>query len=340
MSRYGVMPNSFTFDHCGPMARTVEDCALLLQAIAGYDARDSGSIEQAVPDYRAALGGSIKGLRIGVLRLLGRRSAGAEDQRSAMEEAIAVFKSLGAIVEDARARPMMDGMDIKVIIAETELFAIHHKDLVSRPADFGRDFLGRVLPACMFQSFDYVEALREHRRYIAEMKPLFEKHDVLLTCGFGPAPASTSTARPTSGSARTSSRLRTSGARPRSSCAAVSRRPGCLSACSSCSRPRDDARVLQAGHAFQRATDRHQHRPKLERGKPQPVLQPTNEAVRPALDAATQAFIEHMARRAGLSLDERLTTILLETAPYALAMAERIRKPRSLGEPSLVFRFS
>jgi hypothetical protein len=62
--------------------------------------------------------------------------------------------------------------------------------------------------------------------------------------------------------------------------------------------------------------------------------------VRPALDPATQAFVEQMARRAGLELDERLTTILLETAPYALAMAQRIRKPRARSdEPSLVFRF-
>src|SRR5437870_2854656 len=68
VSRAGVLPNSFTFDHCGPMARTVEDCALLLQAIAGYDPLDAGSIEQKVPDYRAALAGDLKGLRIGVLR--------------------------------------------------------------------------------------------------------------------------------------------------------------------------------------------------------------------------------------------------------------------------------
>jgi aspartyl-tRNA(Asn)/glutamyl-tRNA(Gln) amidotransferase subunit A len=323
------------------MARTVEDCALLLQAIAGYDARDSGSIEQAVPDYRAALGDSIKGLRIGVLRHYWEEDLpGPEDQRSAMEEAIAVFKSLGAIVEDARARPMMDGMDIKVIIAETELFAIHHKDLVSRPADFGRDFLGRVLPACMFQSFDYVEALREHRRYIAEMKPLFEKHDVLLTCGFGPAPRLD--AHSTANFWKRSNVFTPSnvGRTPALVMCGGFSKTGLPLGVQLLGRPRDDARVLQAGHAFQRATDWHQRRPKLERGKPQPVLQPANEAVRPALDAATQAFIEHMARRAGLSLDERLTTILLETAPYALAMAERIRKPRSrMDEPSLVFRF-
>ena len=70
---------------------------------------------------------------------------------------------------------------IKIVIAESEIFAIHHDNLVARPGDFGRDFLGRVLPACLFQSVDYVQALREHRRYMAEMKPLYAKYDVLLT---------------------------------------------------------------------------------------------------------------------------------------------------------------
>jgi aspartyl-tRNA(Asn)/glutamyl-tRNA(Gln) amidotransferase subunit A len=257
-----------------------------------------------------------------------------------MEEAIAVFRSLGAIVEDARAKSVMDGFDIKVIIAETELFAIHHKDLVSRPADFGRDFLGRVLPACVFQSFDYVEALREHRRYIAEMKPLFEKHDVLLTCGFGPAPRLD--AHSTANFWKRSNVFTPSnvGRTPALVICGGFSKTGLPLGVQLLGRPRDDARVLKVGHAFQCATDWHQRRPKLEPGMPQPVLQPTNEAVRPSLDAATQGFIEHMARRAGLSLDERLTTILLETAPYALAMAERIRKPRSrMDEPSLVFRF-
>ena len=59
---------------------------------------------------------------------------------------------------------------------------------MKRSGDFGSDFLGHVLPACLFLSVDYVQALREHRRYLADMKPVFEKSDVLLTSGFGPAP--------------------------------------------------------------------------------------------------------------------------------------------------------
>lgn len=341
VSRAGVIPNSFTFDHCGPMGRTVRDCAILLQAIAGYDPRDSGSIEQKIPDYQAALTGDITGLRIGVLRHYWEEDLpGPEDQRRAMDEAVAVFRGLGAKVEDARARPMMDGMDIKVIIAESELFAIHHKDLVSRPGDFGRDFLGRALPACLFQSADYVQALREHRRYMADTEPLFQKYDVLLTCGFGPAPRLNAH--------RTVNFWQRSNVFTPSN---VARSPA-LVVCGGFSktglplglqivgRPLDDARVLKAGHAYQAATDWHNQHPKLELGTPQPILDQGNEPERPNLNATMFGFVVQTAHRAGLKLNERQMTILLEAAPYALAMAERIRKPRDRMEaPSLVFRF-
>src|SRR5213592_3635796 len=68
VSRAGVITNSYTFDHCGPLARTVEDCALTLQAIAGFDPRDAGSLKRDIPSYREALGQDLLGLKIGVLR--------------------------------------------------------------------------------------------------------------------------------------------------------------------------------------------------------------------------------------------------------------------------------
>ena len=342
VSRFGVIPNSFTFDHCGPMARSVEDCAILLQAIAGYDARDAGSIQQEISDYSATLANGVKGLRVGVLRHYWEEDLPApEDLRQAMEDAIGVFRSLGARVEDARARPMMDGLDVKVIIAESEIFSIHQKDLIARPGEFGRDFLGRALPACLFQSIDYVQALREHRRYMAEMKPLYEKYDVLLTCGFGAAPRLDAH--------RTLNFWQRSNVFTPSN---VSRNPA-LVVCNGYSesglplgmqiigRPFDDARVLSVGHAFQTATDWHKRRPLLDPASAQPPVSPGNEPVRPNLEPRIASLVEQMALRAGLKLDERQMTILLEGAPYALAMAERIRKPRErMEEPSLVFRFT
>src|SRR6202044_428186 len=68
VSRAGVAPAAFTLDHIGPMAWTAEDCALMLQVLAGDDAADPANARQPVPDYTALIGNSLKGMRIGVIR--------------------------------------------------------------------------------------------------------------------------------------------------------------------------------------------------------------------------------------------------------------------------------
>src|SRR5437868_14453433 len=67
LSRAGVAPAAFSLDHIGPMAWNAEDCALMLQALAGHDPRDPASADRPVPDYTAALGRGVKGLKIGVV---------------------------------------------------------------------------------------------------------------------------------------------------------------------------------------------------------------------------------------------------------------------------------
>lgn len=341
VSRAGVIPNSFTFDHCGPMTRTVEDCAILLQAIAGYDPRDAGSIKSEIPDYRGALAGGVKGLRIGVLRHYWEKDMPAHpDVGRAMDAAIEVFKKLGARVEDCTTRPMQDSFDTKVVIAESEIYSIHYDNLKARPGDFGRDFLGRVLPACLFQSSDYVQASREHRRIVAEMQPLYQKYDVLLTAGFGPAPRLD--AHRTANFWQKTSIFTPSNVTGGPSLVLCNGASGGLPlGMQVIGRPFDEATVLRAGHAYQQATDWHTRHPQLTPGMPQPALTPKgNEPVAADLDAATRDFVLRTAARAGLKLNDHQTAILLETAPFALAMAERIRKPRDrMAEPALVFRF-
>src|SRR5207245_4070012 len=68
ISRMGIMPLAFSLDHAGPLAWTAEDCAIMLQAMAGHDPADPGSANRAIPDYRAALNGAVRGLRIGLVR--------------------------------------------------------------------------------------------------------------------------------------------------------------------------------------------------------------------------------------------------------------------------------
>ena len=342
VSRTGVIPNSFTFDHCGPMTWTVEDCAIVLQALAGYDPRDAGSIERRVPNYRAALKRDIKGIRIGVLRHYWEEDLPAhEDLRRAMDEATAVFRKLGAKVEDCRSRPMMDSLDVKVIIAESEIFSIHYKELAARPGDFGRDFLGRILPACLFQSADYVAASREHRRIIHESRQRYEKHDVLLTAGFGPAPRLD--AHRTLNFWQRSNIFTPSNvtAGPALELCNGFSKTGLPLGMQVIGRPFDEPTVLRVGYAYEQATAWRANRPLLApSAKPPPLTPKGNEPQAGDIDAKTRALALDMAARAGLRLNEYQQAILLEAAPYALAMASRIRKDRNrFEEPALVFRF-
>ncbi|MBN1142129.1 MAG: Asp-tRNA(Asn)/Glu-tRNA(Gln) amidotransferase subunit GatA, partial [Deltaproteobacteria bacterium] len=99
VSRYGVIAFASSLDQVGPLARDVEDCALLLQAIAGHDRRDSTSVDLPVPDYRAQLKNGVRGLRIGCPREY--FTAGLDpDVDSSLRRAIKSYRNLGAeIVE-------------------------------------------------------------------------------------------------------------------------------------------------------------------------------------------------------------------------------------------------
>src|SRR5262249_1886168 len=149
----------------GPMAWTVEDCAILLQAIVGHDAADPASTTCASVDFRAALRPDLRGLRVGVLRHFWEEDAKANDEMSAaMNAALDVLAQLGARAEAARMRPLLDSRDVKNVMGECEIFSIYSRDIVGRPGVFGADFLGRSPPACLFDGTDYVQAHRMRRR--------------------------------------------------------------------------------------------------------------------------------------------------------------------------------
>jgi aspartyl-tRNA(Asn)/glutamyl-tRNA(Gln) amidotransferase subunit A len=95
VSRYGVIAYASSLDQVGPMTRDVTDCAIMLNAIAGHDPKDSTSVNLPVPDYTAALTGSVKGLKIGLPKEYYIDGLDA-DVQSAMSQAIETYKKLGA----------------------------------------------------------------------------------------------------------------------------------------------------------------------------------------------------------------------------------------------------
>jgi aspartyl-tRNA(Asn)/glutamyl-tRNA(Gln) amidotransferase subunit A len=186
VSRYGVVPNCWSLDHCGPLTKSVEDCAIVMQAICGHDARDKSSAVAPPPDFRAAFRRDLKGVRVGVVRHFWEEEGrtDAELARST-EEALRVLRALGATSETVRLRPVRDYCDVWTLIEAPETFSIQRRALVERPQEFGAVFLERTLIACLIGAADYIDAQRVRTRMIEEMQPVWEAYDVLITAGAG-----------------------------------------------------------------------------------------------------------------------------------------------------------
>jgi aspartyl-tRNA(Asn)/glutamyl-tRNA(Gln) amidotransferase subunit A len=342
VSRAGVYANSYTFDHAGPMTWTVEDCAILLQALAGHDPKDPASAERAIPDYRAALTGDVRGLRIGVLRHLYEEDLTVTPEvHAALEEAYAVFRSLGARIEEARIRPAADYYAIKITIAESEQYAIHEEELRTRPHEFGADFLGRALPAILYSSSDYVQAQRERRTMLAEMAPVYEKYDVLLApAAAGPAPRLDAwrTIRFWQQASLTTPFNVTGG--PALALCMGFTDAGLPLSLQIAGRPFDEATVLRAAHAYEQATAWRRRRPVLDPGTRVSAALPPVPAPEPVGDPATRATVEAACRRAGLTLNEDRIAMICAAAPYVAAMVGRLRRKRDFrDEPANIFQF-
>jgi len=342
VSRAGVYANSFTFDHAGPMTWTVEDCAIMLQALAGHDPRDPASADRPIPEYRAALTRDIRGLRIGIVRHLYEEDISvAAEVRAALEEAYAVFRSLGAIVEDVRIRPAADYYAVKITIAESEQYAIHEEELRTRPGDFGADFLGRALPAVLYSGTDYVQAQRERRRMLAEMAPIYDKYDLLVT-PTAPGPA------PRLGTWRTISFWQNSSLTTPFNVTAGPALAQCMGftpaglplSLQLVGRPFDEATVLRAAHAYEKATNWRSRRPSLDAGATFSTEPPPSVRPEIANDPAVRDIVVAACCRAELSLSDGQIDMICAAAPYVLAMTRRLRRERDFREePANTFQF-
>jgi aspartyl-tRNA(Asn)/glutamyl-tRNA(Gln) amidotransferase subunit A len=183
LSRRGVQPNTFSLDHCGPMTRTVGDCALMLSACAGHDPLDPGSADVAIPDYSAALTGDIKGLRIGLVRNWYAPEA-MDTVIAAVDAAADKLRALGAIVEEISLPDIGDYSDCKTLISASELFTIHKPDLQTRPEQFGAKLRQRVLGGAFIRAEDYLGAQRWRADLTRGMLALFSRYDALATAGW------------------------------------------------------------------------------------------------------------------------------------------------------------
>jgi aspartyl-tRNA(Asn)/glutamyl-tRNA(Gln) amidotransferase subunit A len=335
VSRNGVIPHSFSFDHCGPLAWTVEDCAIVLQEIAGYDALDPASADRPVPDYRSALDGDIRGLRIGVVRHLWEEDlAVSPEVSSAMDAALAVLAGLGARLETIRVHPPQRYYDVKNVIAKSEVFAVHQQRLIERLDDFGADFLALTLPGCLFTSTDYVRAQAARRELASDMSAVYSRYDAIVTASSGPAPRLDAISATRALDHWSKPNLETPFSVTGSPAIALCNgytAAGLPLSMQMAGRAFDEITVLRIAHAYERATTWRDRRPDLKSNTAARPPQ-TDNAMRRAVDVdpAMRALVASLVERAGLKLDEERSARLCAIAPFALDAAKRV----SLGQSS------
>jgi aspartyl-tRNA(Asn)/glutamyl-tRNA(Gln) amidotransferase subunit A len=182
VSRRGVFPLSTTLDHCGPLTRSVEDAAIILQVIAGHDAQDPASADRPVPDYRAGLEAGVAGLRIGIPRHFyeGAHST-TPDLVAAMDRVAAALRGAGAIVEDVTLPDYALFAACGRVLMITEAFAIHEADFRARPLDYGETTWMRLIPGALVTAPDLVQAHRMRRILADAVESAFDRHDAIIT---------------------------------------------------------------------------------------------------------------------------------------------------------------
>src|SRR6202011_5466042 len=171
----GVIPLSWSLDHVGPMARTVGDAAVLLQAIAGYDAQDVTSEQIKTPDYSQALRASVSSLRIGIPRDFFFADLDPEIE-AAMKEALSVLGKLTAGIQDvALAASTMESLRNTVRAAEA--YAYHQEFVAKTPELYQQVTLKRIRTGANVTTPDYIRARLELARVRRTAGKLFESVD-------------------------------------------------------------------------------------------------------------------------------------------------------------------
>ena len=268
VSRAGVLPLAWSLDHVGPMCRTAADCALMLGAMAGYDPRDPTTSVLPVPDYMAALTGSVKGLRIGLLGPFFMESAG-ETERRAVLQAVKTLEGLGASVQEVELQTVKLAAAAASAVVAVEAYAYHETWLRKRPEEYSADVRERLRLGAFVSGADYVNGQRARLLIRDEVDAAFGRLDVLVapTTPIAAAPVGAGDVeiggerQPLRPSLIRFTRPFNVTGHPAASVPCGVTSEGLPIGLQIVGRPFDEATVLRLADAYQRATDWHTRRP-------------------------------------------------------------------------------
>ena len=183
VSRYGVVPLSWSLDHAGPMARSVEDCAILLQIIAGYDPNDPASANSPMPDFCSGLRDGIKGMRVGVPRANWfEENLGIDRQTETLfDQALRTLEDLGATLVVLDGKPFSLARKANQTILVCEAYAYHEKQFQEAPEKFGSSVRKRMLEGAFLSAADYITAQRARALLNEQMCANFARVNIIAT---------------------------------------------------------------------------------------------------------------------------------------------------------------
>jgi aspartyl-tRNA(Asn)/glutamyl-tRNA(Gln) amidotransferase subunit A len=181
-SRSGIMPLAYTMDHAGVMAWTAEDCALLLQGMAGYDQYDPATIDRPIADFSADLQKGVKGLRIGVVRHYFEEDARVSDATLAsIESALEIFRAGGAQLREVTLPPLADFHAVGYVIMLTEALSVHAPRFQSRFNEYCKMFRDRVAVAALVNGTDLMQAQRLRRVLCQQLAKSMSDVDIVVS---------------------------------------------------------------------------------------------------------------------------------------------------------------
>ena len=167
-------------DAPAPMTKTVEDCALLLGAIAGYDPRDVYTSRKPVPDYTAALTGDIRGLKVGVIQERVNTTAVDPDIRDGVVKAISVLGELGANVEDVTIPLIADSAAISAAVTAVDAVNVHRNGMRDHLDQYDHNIQIRLLTGSIMPAQAHQKAVRLREMLRRQILDALERVDVLV----------------------------------------------------------------------------------------------------------------------------------------------------------------
>ena len=180
VTRHGVLPMCWSMDTVGPMTRTVADCALMLNAIAGRDALDGTSSGAPVPDYAAGLDGGARGLRIGLPAEMFDYEGLDAGVRESVLRAVSMLGEQGASAEEM-SLPMCENSGAVFIgAADVDCAAYHAEWLRTRPDDYDWSTRTRLEAASLAPAWSYLRAQRARELIRRELTAALQKYDVII----------------------------------------------------------------------------------------------------------------------------------------------------------------